>query len=180
MKKLTWGLFFLGGISFLSYLLGEVIDAIGAALHWLGRLLGLLGLVRPLPLGLSVLLVGIGVALWRSSFPYRAHRIMREWLRVREGAPRRERPRLRWAWPRNRHIWVVAWKMPVGPTVERLNQNSAVMDEQIDASTRYWFERGWIWMEAGRAKLPSKIDFAQFAGSVLPKQKTRGMEVIPT
>jgi hypothetical protein len=141
----------------------------GAVLH---RLLALLGL-----LGIAVVLVGVGVALWRASFPYRTHRTMREWLRVGKGTPRRERPRLRWAWPHSRHVWVVAWRTPVKVTVEGFNQNRDVMDEQVNASTSYWFDRGLVWMEAGRARLPRKIDFARFAGSILP-QRSSALEVM--
>jgi hypothetical protein len=87
-----------------------------------------------------------------------------EWLRVRKGTPRRERPRFRFAWPKSRHVWLVVWQMPVGAVVEKFNTNSAVMDEQIDASTRWWFDHGLVWMEAGTAKLPRKIEFTRFAG----------------
>jgi hypothetical protein len=157
-------------LSLADYLLTALFNAVGILLTRIGSVFGVLGflgvLFSPLPLMVGVVLVGLGVALWRCSLPYRAHRTACEWLKVRKGTPRRERPRLRWAWPRDRHVWLVAWRMPVTATVEKFNQHSAVMDEQIDASTRWWFDRGWVWMEAGSARLPRSIEFARFAGFV--------------
>jgi hypothetical protein len=157
-------------LSVVTYLLSALFNAVGTWLGKIGSLFGVFGLLgalrSPFPWVASLLLVGLGVALVRCSLPYRAHRTVCDWLRVRKGTPRRERPRLRWAWRQDRHVWLVAWRMPVRAIVEGFNQNSAVMDEQIDASTRWWFDRGWVWMEAGTARLPRKVEFSRFAGFI--------------
>jgi hypothetical protein len=151
-----------------AYLIAAVINAVGQLLatiaSWFSVFRFVLPVISPAHLLAALALVILGVALVRHSLPFRAHRTLREWLRVKKGTPRRERPRLRWAWPKNRHVWVLAWQMPVTATVEKFNQNSAVMDEQIDASTRWWFDHGLVWMEAGTAKLPRKVEFTRFAG----------------
>jgi hypothetical protein len=172
-------LFGLAGISVLAYFIGLLIDATEKLLadiaSWFSFLRFAVPVISPVPLVASATLIVLGVAFVRHSLPYRAHRTVSEWLRVRKSTPRRERPRFRFAWPKSRHVWLVVWQMPVGAVVEKFNTNCAVMDEQIDASTRWWFDHGLVWMEAGTAKLPRKVEFTRFAGVTSCKPATEVM-----
>jgi hypothetical protein len=167
-KLLVKALFGLAGVCVVAYFIGLLIDAVEMELariaSWFSFLRFAGPVISPVPLVASATLIVLGAAFVRCSLPYRAHRTVCEWLRVRKGMSRRERPRFRFAWPKSRHVWLVVWQMPVGAVVEKFNTNSAVMDEQIDASTRWWYDHGLVWMEAGTAKLPRKIEFTRFAG----------------
>jgi S-DNA-T family DNA segregation ATPase FtsK/SpoIIIE len=124
-----------------------------------------------------LVLVLVLVLMWRRCLPVRSTRVLRAMLGVDgKGVPRRERPRLRWAWKRG-PVWTVAWRMPVGPTIAYLLQHKDVLEEQIDASVNFWFNRGLVWMEAGAAPLPKEVKFSEFERRAPKKVRTMALPI---
>ena len=182
------------GLMVIVNLVRAVVDAITGALRGLATAIGgassgagsVMSTVQTVVhtavtvLGLVLVVAVVGAVLMRRSLPWRAHRMLRVWCGARKETPRELRPRFRRAWRVNRHVWLVAWRMPVRMTTEFLNQNRSVLEEQIDASVRWWPDGGLVWMEAGMAPLPRRVDFAQFAGwlDLRAEPATPSLEVV--
>lgn len=73
-----------------------------------------------------------------------------------------ERPRLRRLWWRG-SVWRLAWLMPVGGTVAKVQANRAALEEALDCGVRVWFDRGLLWGELGVARLPERLTYRRFS-----------------
>src|SRR5437763_750099 len=86
----------------------------------------------------------VAVQHWRS-LPRRATMAL-----VELGATGRngQRPRLRRLW-RQGSVWHLAWRMPTGVTVTALTKRREAMEQDLDASIEFWYDRGLVHMRAG-------------------------------
>jgi hypothetical protein len=97
------------------------------------------------------------VLLWRLSLPGRATNAL-----VGLGAADEEsRPRVRRMWRRG-PVWHVAWRMPVGVTVSALHHHRESIEQALDVSADFWYERGLVHMRAGTRRLPKHVEFRRF------------------
>ncbi len=95
--------------------------------------------------------------LWRLSLPGRATGVL-----IDLGAGNDEgRPRVR-RMRRQGPIWYVAWRMPVGVTVSALQHHREAIEQALDVSASFWYERGLVHMRAGTRRLPQHVDFHRF------------------
>ncbi len=122
----------------------------------------LAALVTRLRAPLAVVLVLSGVALvlvllWRFSMPGRATNVL---LGLGAGDDE-SRPRVRRMWRRG-PVWHVAWRMPVGVTVSALQHHREAIEQALDVSADFWYERGLVHMRAGTKRLPKRVEFQRF------------------
>jgi hypothetical protein len=140
-------------------------SSLGSWLAW--TLVGLLAaslaaLVTRQRMPLVVVLVVSGMALvwvlvWRFSMPGRATKVL---MGLGAGDDQ-DRPRVRRMWRRG-PVWHVAWRMPVGVTVSALQHHREAIEQALDVSADFWYERGLVHMRAGTKRLPKRVDFQRF------------------
>jgi hypothetical protein len=107
-------------------------------------------------LALSVLALVL-LVLWRFSMPGRATKVL-----LGLGAGDDESwPRVRRMWRRG-PVWHVAWRMPVGVTVSALQHHREAIEQALDVSADFWYERGLVHMRAGTKRLPKRVEFQRF------------------
>jgi hypothetical protein len=107
---------------------------------------------------LSGVLLLLGV-VWSVLIPCRATRVLLELGAGDED----ERPRVRRLY-RHGPVWHVAWRMPVGVTVSGLIYHREAIEQALDVSADFWYERGLVHMRAGTKRLPKRVEFARFYG----------------
>jgi hypothetical protein len=113
-----------------------------------------------MPLFLVVAASGLTLVwliLWRLSLPGRATAVL-----IDLGAGNEEgRPRVRHM-RRRGPVWHVAWRMPVGVTVSALQHHREAIEQALDVSASFWYERGLVHMRAGTRRLPKQVEFRRF------------------
>ena len=113
--------------------------------------------------GLAVLLVALPagfvvVLAWRLMLPARATRVLSMLATSKEEDGKFRLRRL----SRRGRVWHVAWKVPVGVTVTGLQRQREAIEQALDASVEFWYDRGKLHMRAGTARLPGGLRFEQF------------------
>jgi hypothetical protein len=99
----------------------------------------------------------VWLVLWRLSLPGRATAVL-----IDLGAGNEEgRPRVR-RMRRRGPVWHVAWRMPVGVTVSALQHHREAIEQALDVSASFWYERGLVHMRAGTRRLPKHVEFRRF------------------
>jgi FtsK/SpoIIIE family len=111
------------------------------------------------PVVLVDLLGWVLVIGWRVSFPRRATRTLVALGAGKDG----DRPRLRRIWRRG-PVWHLAWRMPPGVTVTALARNSEAVEQALDCSVEWWYDRRLVHMRAGVKRLPESIEWSRFHG----------------
>jgi hypothetical protein len=106
----------------------------------------------------SALLLVVGI-VWHALLPARATQVL---LELGAG-DEEERPCVRRLWKRG-SVWHVAWEMPVGVTVSALLHHREAIEQALDVSVDFWYERGLVHMRAGTKRLPKRVEFARFYG----------------
>jgi hypothetical protein len=114
---------------------------------------------------LAVLMIVTGLALlayrFHRWFPLRATRELNKIIHLNRIIRSEDRVKLRWVRKRGR-VYELAWKVPTGITVGALTRMSEVMEQAVDCSAEFWYDRGRIWMRAGTGRLPKRVEFEHF------------------
>jgi hypothetical protein len=134
---------------------GVTLIVVGVALWALGDNVTLTVLVGLLLAPPTVLVL---IVVWRRLLPHRATKVLKDL-----GANNREGkgPKLRRLWRRG-SVWYLAWKMPTGVTVSALTKRREAVEQALNASCEFWYERGLFHMRAGVHKVPSLVRFEDF------------------
>ena len=113
------------------------------------------------------LVVGIRLAR-RWSFAGRATRALIEiGLSTAGRQPRLMRAR------RSGKTWNLAWRMPAGVSVSTLLRRRDEIEEALDVSAEFWYERGLVHMRAAAGQLPDRVAFSDFYSRPRPKPAGR-------
>ncbi len=112
-----------------------------------------------------------GWTWWQLSVPSRATRALVKLTGVKD-----DRPRLRWAW-KSGCVWKLAWMMPVGATVAKVDREG--LEQALDCGARVWYNRGLLWAELGTARLPDSVSYRTFARTARRRRVARMALPIP-
>jgi DNA segregation ATPase FtsK/SpoIIIE, S-DNA-T family len=111
----------------------------------------------------AAVFVGMQLAK-RRSFASRATRALIELGLANPGRqPRVARAR------RSGKTWDVAWRMPPGISVSALLRRRGEIEEALDVSAEFWYERGLVNMRAATGQLPDRVTFSDFYSRPRPK-----------
>src|SRR5207245_5683017 len=100
--------------------------------------------------------VGIRVVK-RWTFPQRATRTLVDiGVATAERGPRLVRVQ------RNGTSWNLAWRMPAGVSLSTLLRRRDQIEEALDVSAEFWYERGLVHMRAATGHLPREVRFYDF------------------
>ncbi len=120
-------------------------------------------LPRALPVApLAAVLVGLTLAAAvlvaaKRALPARATQAL-----VEIGVTERHRP------PKLRRVkrtttgWEIAWRMPAGASVSTILRKREEIEQALDVSTEFWFDRGLVHMRAAGGRIPRRVDYADF------------------
>jgi S-DNA-T family DNA segregation ATPase FtsK/SpoIIIE len=99
----------------------------------------------------------------RRALPARATRLLGELgLCPKNRAPRIVRSRRRGS------VWEIAWRMPAGTSVASLERRRDEIEESLDVSAEFWFDRGLVHMRAAAATVPDHVSFGDFYRAACP------------